>query len=104
MESVVRAQRMGLLACCIVSTDNNGSGLFQDFDKMNIRTGHYTPLANGWSPSARPIKEYLKCVFDTFSGPCDSIVAHMGDGAAADMVPLIWTSRRIRRRTRWSPG
>lgn len=34
--------------------------LLKNFDKLNIRTNHYTPLPNGWSPLNRPIDEYIK--------------------------------------------
>ncbi|RNA42691.1 H ACA ribonucleo complex subunit 4 [Brachionus plicatilis] len=34
--------------------------LLKNFDKLNIRTNHYTPLPNGWSPLNRPIDEYVK--------------------------------------------
>jgi hypothetical protein len=30
---------------------------------MNIRTNHYTPLPNGYSPLSRPIEEYVKTGF-----------------------------------------
>ncbi len=32
----------------------------QNYDKMNIRTGHYTPIPAGFSPLKRPIAEYIK--------------------------------------------
>jgi len=34
--------------------------LLKNFDKLNIRTNHYTPLPNGSSPLNRPIDEYIK--------------------------------------------
>lgn len=34
--------------------------LLKNFDKMNIRTNHYTPLPNGSSPLNRSIEEYVK--------------------------------------------
>eukprot|EP00835_Amoeboradix_gromovi_P004895 NODE_414_length_9102_cov_0.404754.p2 type:complete len:488 gc:universal NODE_414_length_9102_cov_0.404754:6833-8296(+) len=34
--------------------------LLKDADKMNIRSGHYTPLPHGYSPLNRPLSEYLK--------------------------------------------
>jgi len=34
--------------------------LLKNYDKLNIRTGHYTPLPNGHSPLKRPLPEYLK--------------------------------------------
>ena len=32
---------------------------FQDFDKLNVRTNHYTPLPDGCSPLKRDMKEYI---------------------------------------------
>ena len=29
--------------------------LLKNYDKLNVRTGHYTPLPNGFSPTKRPL-------------------------------------------------
>lgn len=34
--------------------------LLKNYSKLNVRTGHYTPLPFGCSPQARPIDEYLR--------------------------------------------
>ncbi|XP_073285395.1 H/ACA ribonucleoprotein complex subunit 4-like [Primulina huaijiensis] len=34
--------------------------LLKNYDKLNIRTGHYTPLPSGYSPLKRPLPEYIK--------------------------------------------
>lgn len=34
--------------------------LLKNYDKLNIRTGHYTPLPCGYSPLKRPLAEYIK--------------------------------------------
>ncbi|KAK9122679.1 hypothetical protein Sjap_012281 [Stephania japonica] len=34
--------------------------LLKNYGKLNVRTGHYTPLPNGFSPLKRPLPEYLK--------------------------------------------
>ena len=34
--------------------------LLKNYDKLNVRTGHYTPIANGNSPLKRPIEEYVR--------------------------------------------
>merc|ERR1712216_673432 len=34
--------------------------LLKDYDKLNIRTGHYTPIANGCSPLKRAIYDYVR--------------------------------------------
>ena len=33
---------------------------FQNFDKLNIRTQHYTPIPHGCSPLKRPIEDYVR--------------------------------------------
>jgi H/ACA ribonucleoprotein complex subunit 4 len=32
----------------------------QNYDKLNVRTGHYTPLPNGCSPLKRTINDYVR--------------------------------------------
>jgi len=34
--------------------------LLKNYDKLTVRTGHFTPLPNGYSPLKRPISEYVK--------------------------------------------
>lgn len=34
--------------------------LLKNYDKMNVRSQHFTLLENGWSPLQRPLKEYIK--------------------------------------------
>ncbi|KAI0982981.1 hypothetical protein GJ496_006094 [Pomphorhynchus laevis] len=36
--------------------------LLKNFDKLNVRTSHYTPIACGCSPLMRPIDEYIRSV------------------------------------------
>ncbi|KAI8473616.1 MAG: pseudouridine synthase [Monoraphidium minutum] len=33
--------------------------LLKNYDKLNVRTGHYTPIPAGHTPLKRPLKEYL---------------------------------------------
>ncbi len=33
--------------------------LLKNYDKLNVRTGHYTPIPAGYTPLKRPLKEYL---------------------------------------------
>lgn len=35
------------------------SRLTQNYDRLNVRTGHYTPLPFGSSPLARPLQQHL---------------------------------------------
>ncbi|CAN6470458.1 unnamed protein product [Victoria cruziana] len=34
--------------------------LLKNYDRLNVRTGHYTPLPTGYSPLKRPLVEYLR--------------------------------------------
>ena len=33
--------------------------LLKNYDKLNVRTGHYTPIPSGSSPLKRKLKDYL---------------------------------------------
>lgn len=46
--------------------------LLKNFDKMNIRTSHYTPIPKGACPLKRPLEEHLKygvCNLDKPANP-----------------------------------
>jgi H/ACA ribonucleoprotein complex subunit 4 len=34
--------------------------LLKHYDKLNVRTGHYTPIPTGHTPLRRPLKEYIR--------------------------------------------
>ncbi|KAF4357896.1 hypothetical protein G4B88_027780 [Cannabis sativa] len=34
--------------------------LLKNYDRLNVRTGHYTPLPSGYSPLKRPLAEYIR--------------------------------------------
>eukprot|EP00262_Sarcandra_glabra_P009740 TRINITY_DN2428_c2_g2_i1.p1 TRINITY_DN2428_c2_g2~~TRINITY_DN2428_c2_g2_i1.p1 ORF type:complete len:667 (+),score=156.32 TRINITY_DN2428_c2_g2_i1:123-2003(+) len=34
--------------------------LLKNYDRLNVRTGHYTPLPTGYSPLKRPLAEYIR--------------------------------------------
>lgn len=34
--------------------------LLKNYDRLNVRTGHYTPLPSGFSPLKRPLLEYIR--------------------------------------------
>ncbi|KAK9017839.1 hypothetical protein V6N11_000840 [Hibiscus sabdariffa] len=34
--------------------------LLKSYDRLNVRTGHYTPLPSGFSPLKRPLAEYIR--------------------------------------------
>ncbi|XP_047308690.1 H/ACA ribonucleoprotein complex subunit 4-like [Impatiens glandulifera] len=34
--------------------------LLKNFNKLNVRTGHFTPIPSGYSPLKRPLAEYLR--------------------------------------------
>ena len=33
--------------------------LLKNYDKLNVRTGHYTPIPAGHTPLRRPLKDYI---------------------------------------------
>ncbi|KAH7691296.1 Nucleolar protein K01G5.5, partial [Aphelenchoides avenae] len=45
--------------------------LLKNFDKLNIRTGHYTPLAEGCSPLKRDIKNYVSLGYFNLDKPAN---------------------------------
>lgn len=45
--------------------------LLKNFDKLNIRTNHYTPLPFGASPLNRDIKEYIKSGYINLDKPAN---------------------------------
>lgn len=34
--------------------------LLKNYDKLNVRTGHYTPIPAGHTPLRRPLKDYVR--------------------------------------------
>eukprot|EP00771_Trimastix_marina_P001015 gnl/Trimastix_PCT/206.p1 GENE.gnl/Trimastix_PCT/206~~gnl/Trimastix_PCT/206.p1 ORF type:complete len:482 (+),score=162.13 gnl/Trimastix_PCT/206:60-1505(+) len=34
--------------------------LLKNYDKLHCRTGHFTPIASGWSPLKRPLREFVR--------------------------------------------
>merc|ERR1712106_438442 len=45
--------------------------LLKNFDKLNVRTNHYTPLPSGCSPLKREIAEYVKSGFINLDKPAN---------------------------------
>uniref|UniRef100_A0A1I7XAF7 Putative H/ACA ribonucleoprotein complex subunit 4 n=1 Tax=Heterorhabditis bacteriophora TaxID=37862 RepID=A0A1I7XAF7_HETBA len=45
--------------------------LLKNFDKMNVRTNHYTPLPEGCSPLKRDIKNYISSGFFNLDKPAN---------------------------------
>ncbi|XP_045200127.1 H/ACA ribonucleoprotein complex subunit DKC1-like [Mercenaria mercenaria] len=43
--------------------------LLKNFDKLNVKTGRYTPIPSGCSPLKRPIEEYVKSGFLNLDKP-----------------------------------
>ena len=50
--------------------DDLGYGL-QNYHRMIVRTGHYTPLEAGCSPLKRPIKDYVSHGFINLDKPAN---------------------------------
>lgn len=45
--------------------------LLKNFDKLNIRTAHYTPIPNGHTPLKRPLTEYVRYGFINLDKPAN---------------------------------
>ena len=45
--------------------------LLKNFDKLNIRTSHYTPIPNGYTPLKRPINDYVRYGFINLDKPAN---------------------------------
>lgn len=43
--------------------------LLKNFDKLNIRSSHYTPIPSGHTPLKRPLKEYIRYGFINLDKP-----------------------------------
>ena len=35
--------------------------LLKNYDRLNVRTGHYTPIPAGNTPLRRPLEEHVRC-------------------------------------------
>jgi len=45
--------------------------LLKFYDRLNVRTGHYTPIESGSSPLKRPLKEYMSAGFINLDKPAN---------------------------------
>ncbi|KAL9963667.1 hypothetical protein ACROYT_G027194 [Oculina patagonica] len=45
--------------------------LLKNYDKLNVRTGHFTPLPNGCSPLKRELKDYVSSGFINLDKPAN---------------------------------
>lgn len=45
--------------------------LLKNYDKLNVRTGHYVPLPHGCSPLARPLDQHLMYGIVNLDKPCN---------------------------------
>ncbi len=45
--------------------------LLKNFEKLNVRTSHYTPIPNGHNPLKRPIEEYVRYGFINLDKPAN---------------------------------
>lgn len=53
--------------------------LLKNYDKLNVRTGHYTPIPAGFTPLRRPLKDYVSygCLnLDKPANPSSHEVGH----------------------------
>jgi len=45
--------------------------LLKNYDKLNVRSAHYTPIPQGYTPLKRPLKEYMKYGCLNLDKPCN---------------------------------
>eukprot|EP00899_Mesostigma_viride_P023446 jgi/Mesvir1/4286/Mv22244-RA.1 len=45
--------------------------LLKNYDKLNTRTGHYTPIPTGYSPLKRPLHDYVRYGVLNLDKPCN---------------------------------
>lgn len=71
--------------------------LLKNFDKLNIRTAHYTPLPLGSNPLKRNIHDYVRTGFINLDKPAN-LSSHE---VVAWIRRILWV---LGRSTRRSPG
>lgn len=50
----------GIHSACVPFRRRLCTCSIQNYDKLNVRTGHYTPIPTGHTPLRRPLKEYIR--------------------------------------------
>merc|ERR1712100_1006744 len=45
--------------------------LLKNYDKLHVRTGHYTPIPSGCTPLKRPLEEYIRYGFINLDKPAN---------------------------------
>lgn len=73
--------------------------LLKNYDKLLVRSSHFTPIPSGCSPLKRDIASYIKLVFRITS----SLFSTDGDSLAG-LVLSTWTNRQTLLHTKLSPG
>jgi DKCLD (NUC011) domain len=73
--------------------------LLKNYNKLLVRSSHFTPIPSGCSPLKRNIASYIKFAFvftffETLLTPCILV----------DLALLIWINPPTRLRTKLSPG
>jgi hypothetical protein len=71
--------------------------LLKNYDKLLVRSSHFTPIPSGCSPLKRDIASYIKLAFRTPT-------MLLTDRVMAGPVLSTWTSRQTLLHTKLSPG
>lgn len=72
--------------------------LLKNYDKLAVRSSHFTPIPTGCSPLKRDITSYVRCVLPLkFASLCSSYLP-------VGLVSSTWTSLQTPLRTKLSPG
>lgn len=73
--------------------------LLKNYDKLLVRSSHFTPIPSGCSPLKRDITSYIKSAFEAIS------TFPIADRSPpAGLVLSTWTSRQTLLRMKLSPG
>lgn len=62
--------------------------LLKNYDALNVRTGHYTPIPQGCSPLKRALIEYIRCAAAMPAWRRRRL--RWGEGAANCLGPQVW--------------
>ena len=75
--------------------------LLKNYDKLLVRSAHFTPIPSGCSPLKRDIQSYVKCVLHA---GVELFLRNMELIFPTGLELSTWTSLRILRHTKWWLG
>ncbi|CAA6668123.1 unnamed protein product [Spirodela intermedia] len=63
--------------------------LLKNYDRLNVRTGHYTPLPAGYSPLKRPLAEYIRYGVINLDKPANPSSHEVKTGHSGTLDPKV---------------